>query len=186
MKTVLPLLGFAFMPMVLGVIAYGAAIDEELNWGQKLGAYAFLAFGLVFVIFAIKHAAKRQREAEDKMRREQAIRSVLSDADFAVECGANVPPTIAGRMRQLFAEVSDECLEIPDEHVRPELIRPSDCLVGNLALDLDSIATLDLVHKIEKEFGIRVKRNEWFNNEIPTVGDIVRHVATKVAAKQQG
>jgi acyl carrier protein len=168
------------------VIAYGVAIDEKLSWGQKLSAYAFLASGLGFFIFARQREAKRPREAEDRVRREQATRTVLSDADFAAECGPDVPPTIAGRMRQLFAEASDKCLDLPDEHVRPELIRPSDCLVGDLALDLDMVATLDLVQKIEKEFSIRVNRNEWFNNEVPKVGDIVRYVAAKVAAKQQG
>jgi acyl carrier protein len=188
MKRALRLLAIAFFPLLLGLMAFFVAIDTELSSGQKLGAFSFLAVCLAFVIFATKHEMKRQREAESKMRREQAIRTVLSDADFAVECGTSISADVAGRVRKILAEVSETSLGLEDEIVRPELIRPSDCLVGNLALDLDSLAMIDLFANLKKEFGVRVRFREYINETLTlrTVGDVVRLVSERMTPKEQG
>lgn len=88
---------------------------------------------------------------------------------------------IACRVHAIIASVSDFAVSTPELSLDAEQLRAEDGLCDDLGYDLDSLAFCELVTRLEKEFGVRIRSSEM--QAPPTVGDIVRLVASQLNEK---
>lgn len=78
---------------------------------------------------------------------------------------------LALRLKKLIVET----LRLKD--VRPEEIRDDETLFGSSRFDLDSIDALELVLRLEKEFGIKIGSSEESRRaltNVATLADFIR------------
>ncbi len=137
-------------------------------------AILFIAACSVFVYFGSLQEAREQREAADRMRRQQGARPAVPVAECARAYGEQIPPEVAGRVLRVLASVSEFSLSPPGATVEPGRLLPEDSLAEDLAYHMDSLAFCEMITRLEKEFGIRLRVRDL--DEVPTVGDVIRWV----------
>jgi acyl carrier protein len=81
--------------------------------------------------------------------------------------------TLTARLKQLIVDT----LKLDD--LRPEEIRDDEPLIGN-GLSLDSIDALELVVRLEKEFGIKIASSEDARAALASVAHLAAYIRARV------
>lgn len=84
---------------------------------------------------------------------------------------------LVSRLKALIVET----LKLDD--VRPEEIPDDEPLFGSPRFGLDSIDALELVVRLEKEFGVKVSSSEESRQALASVGALAEFIRGKQAAK---
>jgi acyl carrier protein len=69
------------------------------------------------------------------------------------------------------------------DDVRPEDIPDDEPLIGSPRFGLDSIDALELVVKLEKEFGIKIGSSEESRQALASVGTLAAYIRSAAAGK---
>lgn len=86
-----------------------------------------------------------------------------------------MPDPLVARLKALIVQT----LKLDD--VRPEDIPDDEPLIGS-QLGLDSIDALELVVKVEKEFGIKITSSEESRRALASVGALAEFIRARQAA----
>lgn len=86
-----------------------------------------------------------------------------------------MPDPLASRLKSLIVET----LRLDD--VRPEDIPDDEPLFGSPRFGLDSIDALELVVKLEKEFGVKITSSEESRKALASVGALAAFIRTAQA-----
>ncbi len=86
-----------------------------------------------------------------------------------------MPDDLALRLKKLIVET----LRLKD--VRPEDIRDDEPLFGNTRFDLDSIDALELVLRLEKEFGLKIGTSEESRRALASVATLAEFIRQRGA-----
>ena len=98
----------------------------------------------------------------------------LSDEDFGARFFPAGWTEVASKVRQIIGEAID--IDMSRAH-------PSDQFVKDLRIDdLDSLASVEIVMKVEEEFGITITDDE--AQRIITIEQLVNLVGSKLESKQ--
>lgn len=132
--------------------------------------------GLVLVVIAVlscRSALRREAREQKRVADHMAKNPALDPADFAAKYFTPDQVAIARRLRELL---------VPHLEIDLARIHPDDRLVTDLRMDdLDSMATVEFVISVEKEFSIKLPEAEVAH--ILTLRDLTAHVARLVAAR---
>ena len=85
---------------------------------------------------------------------------------------------LALRLKKLIVET----LRLRD--VRPEDILDDEPLFGDTRLDLDSIDALELVLRLEKEFGIKIGTSEESRRALTSVATLANFIHSRQSARE--
>jgi acyl carrier protein len=88
-----------------------------------------------------------------------------------------MPDPLNARLKVLIVET----LKLDD--LRPEDIPDDEPLFGSPKFSLDSIDALELVVRLEKEFGIKIGSSEESRRALATVGALAAYIRTAQAGK---
>lgn len=89
-----------------------------------------------------------------------------------------MPDPLSARLKLLIVET----LKLDD--VRPEDIPDDEPLFGSPRFGLDSIDALELVVKLEKEFGVKITSSEESRKALASVGALAAFIRAAQAAKR--
>ncbi|MDO8541452.1 MAG: phosphopantetheine-binding protein [Opitutaceae bacterium] len=87
-----------------------------------------------------------------------------------------MPDPLNARLKALIVET----LKLND--VRPEDIPDDEPLFGSPRFGLDSIDALELVVRLEKEFGVKIASSEESKSALASVGALAEFIRAKQAA----
>jgi acyl carrier protein len=87
-----------------------------------------------------------------------------------------MPDPLNLRLKQLIITT----LKLDD--VKPEDIPDEEPLIGSPKFGLDSIDALELVVKLEKEFGVKIGSSEESRQALASVGSLVAYIRARQAA----
>jgi len=113
-----------------------------LSWPERIG---LLVVGVTGGVCAVRLAEVNEKE---RAQRHMEGREPLSDADFGRQFFSPQQAEIAAKLRVIMAR-----------HIPVDLSRlnPDDRIVADIRMDaLDSMATVEFILEIEKEFGISI------------------------------
>jgi acyl carrier protein len=128
---------------------------------------------LLALVFAVVAVWMSDRVQRDCVQRQFADRMPMSDEEFGAAYFPQRWVKSAARVRQIVGEA------IGIDMTRT---RPSDRFVQDLRIDdLDSLASVEILDKLEEEFGIKITDDEALR--IITIEELVRCVASKLDAK---
>jgi acyl carrier protein len=85
---------------------------------------------------------------------------------------------LVARLKTLIVQT----LKLDD--VRPEDIPDDEPLIGSQRFGLDSIDALELVVKLEKEFGVKISSSEESRKALASVGALAEFIRSNQARKQ--
>lgn len=88
-----------------------------------------------------------------------------------------MPDPLAARLKSLIVET----LKLDD--VRPDDIPDDEPLFGSPRFGLDSIDALELVVRVEKEFGVKITSSEESRKALSSVGSLAAFIRGAQAAK---
>ncbi|HUR57763.1 MAG TPA: phosphopantetheine-binding protein [Opitutaceae bacterium] len=88
-----------------------------------------------------------------------------------------MPDPLVTRLKALIVET----LKLDD--VRPEDIPDNEPLFGSERFGLDSIDALELVLKLEKEFGVKIGSSEESRRALASVNELAAFIRARQAAK---
>jgi acyl carrier protein len=88
-----------------------------------------------------------------------------------------MPDPLADRLKSLIVET----LKLDD--IRPQDIPDDEPLFGSPRFGLDSIDALELVVKLEKEFGVKITSSEESRKALASVGALAAFIRSAQAAK---
>ena len=115
-----------------------------------------------------------ERVQRGRVRRHMSGRVPLSDEEFRANFFPASWTEVASKVRQIIGEAID--IDMSRAH-------PSDQFVKDLRIDdLDSLASVEIVMKVEEEFGITVTDDE--AQSISTIEQLVNLVASKLDPKR--
>jgi acyl carrier protein len=118
---------------------------------------------------------KRAEAAELLLQRHPGQLTAPQEAYTAEEA------KIAPRVLRVIADITSTAICPPKTEIDPAVLLPNDHLIDNLGYHFDSIAYLDMVFKLEKEFGLKLRYQP---NPLPmTVHGIVKWIADAIAKK---
>jgi acyl carrier protein len=128
---------------------------------------------LLALVFTVVAVWMSYRVPRDRVQQQFADRMPLSDEEF----GASYFPARWGKSASRVRQIIGEALGIDMTRTRP-----SDRFVQDLRIDdLDSLASVEILDKLEEEFGIKITDDEALC--IITIEELVRCVASKLDAK---
>jgi acyl carrier protein len=114
----------------------------SLSWPERIG---LLVLGITAGVCAVRLAEVNEKE---RGQRHMEGREPLSDADFGRRFFSPQQAEIAAKLRVIMAR------HIPIDLSR---LNPDDRIVEDIRMDaLDSMATVEFILEIEKEFGISI------------------------------
>jgi acyl carrier protein len=87
-----------------------------------------------------------------------------------------MPDPLNLRLKELIVRT----LKLDD--VKPEDIPDDEPLIGSPKFGLDSIDALELVVKLEKEFGVKIGSSEESRQALASVGALADYIRTRQAA----
>lgn len=88
-----------------------------------------------------------------------------------------MPDALTARLKTLIVET----LKLDD--LRPEDIPDDEPLFGSARFGLDSIDALELVVKLEKEFGVKISSSEESRKALASVGALAAFIRAAQAGK---
>jgi acyl carrier protein len=88
-----------------------------------------------------------------------------------------MPDALTARLKTLIVQT----LKLDD--VRPEEIPDDEPLIGSQRFGLDSIDALELVVKLEKEFGVKITSSEESRKALASVGALADFIRASQAKK---
>jgi acyl carrier protein len=89
-----------------------------------------------------------------------------------------MPDPLAARLKTMIVQT----LKLDD--VRPEEIPDDEPLIGSQRFGLDSIDALELVVKLEKEFGVKISSSEESRQALASVGALADFIRVNQVKKQ--
>ena len=89
-----------------------------------------------------------------------------------------MPDPLVARLKTLIVQT----LKLDD--VRPEDIPDDEPLIGSQRFGLDSIDALELVVKLEKEFGVKISSSEESRKALASVASLAEYIRVTRARKQ--
>jgi acyl carrier protein len=89
-----------------------------------------------------------------------------------------MPDPLVARLKTLIVQT----LKLDD--VRPEDIPDDEPLIGSQRFGLDSIDALELVVKLEKEFGVKISSSEESRKALANVQSLAEFIRATQAKKQ--
>jgi acyl carrier protein len=130
-----------------------------------------------FVLLGERRDHRHARGAVSRIRESQQARGPVAVAETY-----DTATDVAGRVRRVVATVAMWSIGPGASGVvDADRIDPADRLVGDLAFELDSLAYLEMGLALEREFGIKFKRNDL--DGVRTVADVVRVVTRCVGSR---
>ncbi|MDA0832981.1 MAG: acyl carrier protein [Planctomycetota bacterium] len=122
---------------------------------------------------SFRQEAREKKTFAEHFRQHQASRPVIAAEEFSRQCGADVSPDIANRVRRILAEVGVTWILPSDaaDAFHSDGIYADDHLEADLGYHLDSLAFIELEARLEDEFGVRLVAIE--HDGPVTVRDIV-------------
>jgi acyl carrier protein len=145
-----------WLPLILLIVVLGCTL------------YSYLHFDLR------GRNKKRAEAAELLLQRRPAQLAAPQEAYTAAEL------KIAPRVLRVIAQISSTAVCPPKTEIDPAVLLPEDHLMDNLGFHFDSIAYLDMVFKLEKEFGCNFHRRD----PTPmTVHGVAKWIAAEIAER---
>lgn len=120
-----------------------------------------------------------QRDAERLQGRLDSRPPMPAD-EFVERCDVPISDELAERVRRVLARVGEKSAEPGEVRIDPARIDPDDH-VSDVGFNLDSLAHMEMLVELEKEFGLRFRFCEFRNAE--RVREIVQVVANRLAEK---
>lgn len=143
--------------------------DHVVTSAKVLGALALL----VAFVLAWRHASRRDARARKRVADHMAKNPALDPAVFAATYFPADQAAIASRLRELL---------VPHLEIDLARLHPDDRLVADLRMDdLDSMATVEFVLSVEKEFSIKLPEAEVAH--ILTLRDLTTCVARLISER---
>jgi acyl carrier protein len=156
---------------LLLIVGVGNAPGVKLPWYLSvLFGLAGLVCGVYGSVYAVKLADETEKQ---RALAHMAGRPALSETEFGKRYFPPERSELAAKLRKIFSQ-----------HIIVDLsqLQPNDRFVEDLRMDeLDSMATVEFVIEVEKEFGIKIP--DAAAEKMTTFQSVVDYVAEAIKAK---